>query len=230
MLQINWPVFAHSPYDVTLCFPLTAETIFYIEKHRQTDLAAQLKIAIQVAIKEDLPTTNPGVTRPVIRDFGYSQAHQYFDIAHSLWVNKILPDLGYNAGALLKLPAASILLPKEYDLARQEILQAHKYFKDNDYDKTVGHCRCALDSIRSYFPHDKPGQQSKTRLAWLRQQDPDTYEYIKVIMHAIHAVGNPTHHARNAPSTGNFGRNEAITVLNITTNIIAYFGSLCPST
>jgi hypothetical protein len=225
----NWFVYQHNPYPASFAFPLTAEQLFYIEKHRAGDLPASLLITVQAAMQESLPATQKGGYSPTfIRGIETSQAHQYFAIPQSQWVNTVLPKLGYHSGTLLELPPASIVLPKEYDLARQEILQAHKYFNAGDYDKTVGHCRSAFDSIRPDFPNDKPGEQSKTRVAWLRQQEPDTYEYIKTILHANQSLGNKAHHARNAPSTGNFGRNEAIVILGISSHLIAYFGTIIP--
>lgn len=225
----NWTSHLHGPYKATFTFFLTSQQLFYVENKREGDLSASLHITIQVAMQETFPSAQKNAYSPTfIRNVETSQANQYFNIAQSLWVNTLLPKLGYNAGILLELPQVSFLLPKEYNVARKEVLQAHKYFNSGDYDKSVGHCRSAFDSIRPDFPNDKSGTQSKTRLASFRQQYPDTYEYIKAILHANQSIGNKAHHARNAPSTGNFGRNEAIATLGITSHLIAYFGSICP--
>jgi hypothetical protein len=226
----NWLVFSLSnPYGGAFTFPLTAEQLFYIEKHREGDLPASLQITVQFAMQESLPSVQKGGYSPTfIRGIETSQAHQHFTISQSQWVRTLLPQLGYNAGTLLELPPASIILPEEYDFARREIVQAYKYFNDGDYDKTVSHCRSAFDCIRPDFPNDKPGVQSKSRVAWLKQQDPDIYEYIKAILHANQSLGNKAHHARSAPSTGNFGRNEAIAILGISSHLVAYFGTIIP--
>jgi hypothetical protein len=227
MMQVNWSIFMSNPITATFYFRLNAETIFYIEKHRHADLPASLKITVQVAIKEDAPTTNPGVTRPVIRGFESSQAHQYFSIAHSVWVNKILPGLGYNAGALVEIPAVSILLPKEYAIAKDELQEATRYFVAGDNDKAVAHCRAAIEPINKEFSNIRQNLASNSRFIWLKGQYSATYNFIEGILSGNYTISNKSHHP---PSFGNFGRAEAETIIGTTTLLISYFGKIIPDT
>ena len=226
-MQVSWPIFMPNPISVTFFFPLTAETIFYIEKHRQADLAAQLKITIQVAIKEDVPTGKPNDTVPVIRGFESPQAHQYFKIAHSLWVNQLLPGLGYNAGSLVEIPAVSILLPKEYAVAKDELREATRYFIANDYDKAVDHCRNAIEPINKELTKLRNNVISKSKLAWLKGQYSTTYNFIDGILGGNYSISNKSHHT---PSFGNFSRAEAETIIGTTTLLLSYFGKIIPDT
>jgi hypothetical protein len=225
MMQVNWPVFMPHSINVTLYFPLTAETIFYIEKHRQVDLPASLKITLQVAIKEDVPTSNTGVTRPVIRGFENSQAHQYFNIAHSVWVSKVLPGLGYNAGALVEIPAVSILLPKEYAIAKDELQEATRYFIAGDYDKAIAHCRAAIEPINKEFSSIRNNFASNSKFAWLKGQYSATYNFIEGILGGNYSISNKSHHP---PSFGNFGRAESETIVGTTILLISYLGKIIP--
>lgn len=226
-IQVNWPIFMHNPTPVTFYFPLNAVTISYIENHRQGDLPASLKLTVQVAIQEDVPTSKPDVTRPVIRGFECPQAHQYFVIAHSLWVNKILPGLGYNAGALVEIPAVSILLPKEYVIAKDELREATRYFIANDYDKAVAHCRAAIEPINKEFSKIRQNLESKSEFNWLKKHFSATYDYIEAILGSNYTLANKGHHP---PSFGNFGRAEAETIIGTTTLLISYFGKIIPNT
>lgn len=226
-MQLSWPIFMHNPTTVTFSFPLTTETLFYIEKHRQGDLPASVKITVQVAIKEDVPTTRPDVTRPVIRDFECPQAQQYFNIAHSLWVNKILPGLGYNAGALVEIPAVSILLPKEYAIAKDELREATRYFITGQYDTAVAHCRSAIDPINKQFSNIRQNLKSDSKFKWLKAQYSTTYNFIDGILGGNYSIANKGHHA---PSYGNFGRAEAETIIGTTTLLLSYFGKIIPDT
>jgi hypothetical protein len=216
--QVNWPIFMPNSLTVTFYFPLNAKTIFYIEKHRQADLSASLKITIQVAIKEDVPTSNPGVTRPVIRNFEISQAHQYFNIPHSVWVSRILPGLGYNAGPFVEIPAVSILLPKEYTIAKDELREATRYFVAGDYDKAVAHCRAAIEPINKEFSNIRQNFASNGKFTWLKGQYSAAYNFIEGILSGNYSISNKSHHP---PSFGNFGRAEAETIIGTTTLLIA---------
>jgi hypothetical protein len=227
-MQVSWPIFMHNPIPVTFQFPLTAETLFQIEKYRQGDLAAQLKITIQVAITEDVLTGKPNnETRPVIHGFETPQAHQYFQIAHSLWVNKILLGLGYNAGALVEIPAVSILLPKEYAIAKDELREATRHFIAGQYDTAVAHCRSAIDPINAQFTNIRKNLTSKSEFQWLKKHFSTTYDYIEAILGSNYTLANKGHHP---PSFGNFGRAEAETIIGTTTLLIAYFGKIIPDT
>jgi hypothetical protein len=221
-----WHVQQSNKYTGIFPFLLTAENLFYIEQHREADLPASLQITVQVAMHESLPSAQKnGYTPTFIRDFETGNSQQYFTIPQSQWVNTLLPKLGYQAGTLLEIPAASILLPQEYALAHQELQTAHRYFIANDYDKTVAHCRSAIEPIKKEFPKAKPGITSNSRFAWLKAQYSATYDFIDAMLDANYTISNKGHHP---PSTGNFGRNEATAILGITSQLIAYFGTICP--
>jgi hypothetical protein len=225
-IQTVWPVHSTGAYLCTFRFPLTIHTLFYIEKHRQEDLPVSMLINIQVALQEDLPDAKSGGhPRPVVRGFEYTQAHLTFSIEHSQWVNKILPNLGYNAGALVEIPPISILLPKEYAVAIKELEQANRYFIGNDYDKAVAHCRAAIEPIEKQFSNIRGEFPSKKEFLWLKKHFSATYVYIEAILGSDYTRSNKSHHP---PSFDNFGRNEATMIVGTTIQLISYFGKIIP--
>jgi hypothetical protein len=225
---VSYYVFQPTPYTISLRFPLTKETLFYIEKYRQGSLSGSLLFNLQVAHHDNLTPAKDGngFRQPVIRGFELAQGHGNFVIEQSLWVNKVLPNLGYNAGALIEMPAVSQLLPLEYSTAIQELNEARKYFDVGDYDKAVGHCRAALEPIRKGIPNVKNQIQGDSRFKWLKTHYSATFDFIDAITGTNSTISNKSHHT---PSMGNFGRAEAETIIGTTYYIISYLGKVIPA-
>jgi hypothetical protein len=225
-IQSAFPVYQSNSYGGSFRFMLTAENLFYIEKHREADLPASLMIGLTIAHHENLPPSKPGgYSQRVIRGFEHAQAHIDFKIEQSLWVGKILPGLGYNAGSLVELPATSLLLPKEYAIAKAELEEANRYFIEGDFDKAVAHCQSAIEPLQKQFYKVKDGVESKSEFRWLKQHFSATYDYIEAILGANYTIANKSHHP---PSFDNFGRAEATTIVGTTTYLLSYFGKVVP--
>lgn len=75
-----------------------------------------------------------------------------FDIIRSLWVEKILLGFGYGKIKILEIPYPEKTLEGVFEKALQEFEQARKYFNEGDYDKTVGHCRSAVQIVPAVLP------------------------------------------------------------------------------
>ena len=228
-MPLSFLIYQPTQYKVLLRFPVTRDILYYIEKYREGNLPCSVLLTFQVAHHEPPPKAKDGgnsIRPSLIRGFTLAQGDIKFQIEHSHWVTSILPGLGYNAGALVELPAVSILLPTEYANAIDEMKDARKYFDGGDYDKAVGHCRSALEPIKKQFSNIKKQLASDSRFTWLQTQFAATYDFIEQIVGSNYTIANKSHHP---PSTGHFDRSDAETIIGITHLALARLGKILPS-
>ncbi len=230
--QISMPIqcLIHEPYThhMNLSFPLTRDTLFYIDKHRKGNLPAYLRITLQVAHFQDPPAARAGTNAPIlsVRGFEVAQGQVPFHIEQSRWVNTILPKTGYTTSTLIELPTAAIILPEEYNVSIAELQEARKYFTSGDYDKTAGHCRSAIEPFKKNFSQIRAFITSKSEGQWIKESAEATCTYIDTVLGATYSVTNKVHHP---PSMDHFGRSEAEVILNMTILILNYIGKITPA-
>lgn len=211
---------------IPFSFPISRELTNSIEKLRKTDVSFTLKVHVQVALHEKLMVNKNGETqeRLFINATTTGQGSFQFTIEQSVWVTKILPKLGHNSYKLIELPATNQLIPEEYELSLAEFEEARRFFMIGEYDKTVAHCRAALDPFKKpQFENLKTFVQSKSEYDWANTVLHSTEEWLEKIIKATSSFTSKTHHA---PSVGHFSRVEAEIVLMVTTAIIAYIGKI----
>lgn len=227
ILLPSWKVTDTSSYHISFQFLINSEIINKIEKYRKGNVQLHLSISLQVGICEKVILHNQGekFERLFISGFETGQGYTTFQIEQSQWVNKILPQLGHNSYKLVEIPATSQVIPDEYKISLGEFEEARKYFINGDYDKTVAHCRAALEpfSGRVNLPKLKEFVKSKSEFAWATTVMSATEEWLDKVIKATSAFTSKTHHA---PSIGHFSRTEAEIVLMLTTGIVAYIGKI----
>lgn len=210
---------------ILFSFLLNSEIVNRIEKYRKGNLPLQISIQVQVATYG----TAPGVgnsNRTFIAGFEDAFGSISTTIEQSQWVVKILPQLGNNTYKLIELPAFNDLIPELYAKTIIEFEEANKYFINGDYDKTVAHCRAALDPFylnKEKFKELKDFVKSKSEFEWADKVLTATEEWLDKVIKATSAFSSKAHHA---PSVGHFSRVEAEIVLMITTGIVAYIGKI----
>lgn len=209
-------------------FPLSIESISRMEKSRKGGMPMNLQFTIQIATYEAITLTNAKGERYeklFVTGFETGQGNAQFTIEQSYWVNKVLGQMGHNTYKLVELPVINNIIPAEYEISLGEFEEARKYFLNGDYDKTVAHCRAALDPFggRTNLPKLKEFVKSKSEFEWATKVTEATEEWLDKIIKATSAFTSKTHHA---PSIGHFSRTEAEIVLMITTGIIAYIGKI----
>lgn len=209
-------------------FPLNLELINRIEKARKGGLPFHLQFEVQIATYENISlTTTKGerIEKPFISGFEMGQGYVQFTIEQSQWVNKVLGKLGHNSYKLVEIPAINQVIPDEYKISLAEFDEAQRFFLNGDYDKTVAHCRAALDPFggKSNLAKLKDFVKSKSEFEWATKVTEATEEWLEKVIKATSAFTSKTHHA---PSIGHFSRTEAEIVLMITTGIVAYIGKI----
>jgi hypothetical protein len=221
---IHYYVWQAGPYPIELHFPVTRETLYHIEKLREGNLTGSVSLILQVAHHND-PAPNTTITnKPAIRSIDTAWGQDNFTIEQSRWLTNVLPQLGYNAPALIELPTTSPVLPAEYAIALPEIKKAEQYFLRGDYHETVAHCRLALDRIHDQFPREKDKMPTDGRFQWLKANLSANHTFAKAIVDANNSMANKAHHLNQLT----FGRPEAETILHMTRLILAYIGNILP--
>lgn len=222
-----WKVTNASSYHVNFQFLINTEIVNKIEKYRKGNVQLNLSISLQVGIYEKIILLNQGENseRLFVSGFETGQGYTTFQIEQSHWVNKILPQLGHNSYKLIELPATNQIIPEDYKISLGEFDEARKYFLNGDYDKTVAHCRAALEPFSGKVNLQKLKEfvKSKSEFLWATTVMESTEEWLDKVIRATSAFTSKTHHA---PSIGHFSRTEAEIVLMITTGIIAYIGKI----
>lgn len=209
-------------------FPLSIESISRIEKSRKGGMPMNLQFTVQIATYEAITLTNAKGERyekPFVTGFETGQGNAQFIIEQSYWVNKVLGQIGHQTYKLIELPIANNVIPAEYKVSLGEFEEARKYFLNGDYDKTVAHCRAALDPFagKTNLPKLKAFVKSKSEFEWATNVTEATEEWLDKIIRSTFYFTSKTHHA---PSIGHFSRTEAEIVLMITTGIVAYIGKI----
>lgn len=209
-------------------FPLSLDIINRLEKNRKGGMPLRLQYKVQIATYESITVTNDKnqkIEKPFVTGFLTGQGDANFVIEQSQWVNKILNKMGHHSYKLVELPAINNVIPAEYEISLNEFEEARKYFLNGDYDKTVAHCRAALDPFagKTNLPKLKEFVKSKSEFEWATRVTEATEEWLDKIIKSTFYFTSKTHHA---PSIGHFSRTEAEIVLMITTGIVAYIGKI----
>ncbi|RXK59177.1 hypothetical protein ESA94_13635 [Lacibacter luteus] len=204
-------------------FSLTSEVVNKIEKYRNGKVAFWLNVHIQTGQYQEI-SFQDGNTGSFMTGTETSLGQLKFEVEQSKWVNSILPQLGHNSYKLIELPLANDIIPKEYQNSLTELEAARKYFMNGDYDKTVAHCRSAIDPFKQIKSKElREFIESKSELDWVSAVIDATGDWLDKILKATSGFTSKTHHI---PSTGHFGRADAEILIMMTTAIVAYVGKI----
>jgi hypothetical protein len=203
-------------------FSFSHEITNKIEKQRTGDLPMSIAVTAQTAEYEQIMLAD-NKNHTFITGFDKASGHVDFQIPQSNWVNNLLPQMGHQSFHLIELPTASQIIPAEYATSLKELEEAKKYFLNGDYDKTVAHCRSALDPFKPKKGEIQSFIKSKSSFAWANDVLEATDEWLLKLAKSTSHFTSKTHHI---PSTGHFDRTEAEIIVMVTTAIIAYIGKV----
>jgi hypothetical protein len=203
-------------------FSFSNDVIYKIESERKGDLMLSLSIVIEAVLYEGMTFSN-SQQRNFISGINKGGGHVQFQIPQSVWINKILPQIGHDSFRLIEIPSMSHLIPGEYSLSICELEEAKKYFLLGEYDKTVAHCRSALDPFKAQKDELRTFIKSKSEFSWVNEVLTATDEWLNKLVKSTSHFTSKAHHI---PSTGHFGRSEAEIIMMVTVALIAYIGKL----
>jgi len=210
-------------FKVMIEFELSSYKILKIEERRIDNLKASLDLTFR-ALKFEIISLPPGSSKRklnVLTDLSSFYGSIGFEIPHSQWISKHLPELGWDSSTLIELPSANKLIPDEYSQSLAELGKANEYFTKGDYDKVVAHCRSAIEPIKERLPSLKNYIESRNEFDWIKKINESTFIWLDTVIKATSNYSSKAHHA---PSIGHFSKHDAQVVQLITTAIIAYAG------
>lgn len=204
-----------------LLIPLDRIVIEHIEKTRKGDVTLGIEVSTGIIGYKQLNNT-------ILCAFPDSfDVEVDVTIPRSNWV-KILEQLGACRTALIEVPYSFDGNDDLPDSAK-ELDYAYNYFIAGDYDKTVSHCRTALEK---YGPKEKikatlkPVLDSSSQIDWLSTLTSSTYTWLEDSLNATYRIANKSHHY---PSMGHFSRNEAQGILLISGALLSILSKVIAS-
>lgn len=205
-----------------LKFKLEEQALHFIEKNRKADLQMLLEFNIHTLIKSTFK--NPTGGRSFSSDFLHSETTKLnFQIPRSVWVEKILPELGYRNLKLIEIPLSHDHLKEAYQDIILEFNKAEHYFNMHDYNKCVAHCRHTLDALTRNLRSIKNESKSETGFKWLQTVSTETFTWLDKLNQSTSALTSKTHHSGQ---TVDFSRHEAESIYLILLGLLNYIGNL----
>lgn len=220
-----WFLQEKEPFYQYFSIPVTPEIIERIEQTRDGNLQFHAECSLQLGKYE--PVSLAGQSNQRIEKYFLtevitgSNGQVNFEIEQSQWVNKILPSWKLNRTSLIELPSYTEVVPKEYKISRDELDEALRYFNNGDYDKTVSHCRSALEPFKKQMTELKDYIKSNHEFEWMKDISEATETWLDTLLRKTFHFTAKTHHA---PSIGHFDRADAHIITMVTTAIIGYVG------
>ena len=203
---------SNSGYQIR--FKLNKPELNYIEKQRQDDIPFTLDFNIHTFIWGSGPVRDYTETIPVIVQF---------TIPQSVWTNKLLPALGFRHLKLFEIPLSHDSLKEPYDHVIVEFNKAESYFKKQDYNKCVAHCRSTMDILNQQLKLIKDQTKSGTAFKWFKTVDQATLDWIEAVFKANQAITSKAHH----PGTHNdFDRYQAESIYLVVLGLMNFVGHL----
>ena len=207
-----------------ISFPLNAATMHFIEKHRDKDLNLGLDLDIHALVKS--ATAQPGAKSAYSVDYIHSETVKiYFEIPRSVWIEKILPEMGYRNLKLFEIPVSHSILNEAYDHIISNFDEAERYFNLQDYNKCVSHCRMSLDTLNTSLANIRKEVTSKSNYKWLRTVNEETFIWLDKVVQTTFSITSKPHHA--GPQQ-DFTRYEAESIYLVTLALLNYIGNLQP--
>jgi hypothetical protein len=203
-------------------FFLSLETIHAIEKIRKSDIKFKLELSFQTAHYRLLMLTN-NTYIDVVTSFSDDGCRLEAEIPQSKWVSELLPNLGYNETRLIEIANYNHLLGDAYESSVKEMEAANEYFIKGDYDKTVAHCRAAVEAVKKKLDVIKESLVSRSEKDWVKSVYESTYDWLEKMTKSTFVLSSKSHHY---PSLGHFSRDQAEIIKVITLGIVAFAGRI----
>ena len=225
-LQSSYFLREGEPFFLYFSIPVTSHIIANIEKYRHGNLRFLLECSLQLGRYEPVSLMAGQGNQRIEKSFlteviTGSNGQVNFEIEQSQWVNKILGNWKLNKTSLIELPSYTEVVPNEYEISRKELDEALRYFNNGDYDKTVSHCRSALEPFKKKMDELKAHIKSNHEFEWMKDISGATEAWLDTILRKTFHFSAKTHHA---PSIGHFDRADAQIITMVTTAIIGYVG------
>ncbi len=207
-----------------LNFPLDAVRIAFLERVRNGgDL--KLNIHLILTVEKLYALHEPPIPHNVAWGFVNRLdvfLQQEITVLRSVWISRVLPQIGYGTIHLIELPAIPLSAVENYKEAHQALQRAQEHHKQGLYDEAAASCRVALERFFDY--PEITGSDNLTRKvptlkkSWETKLGKATYDWLNASLRAIKQASNPPHHAPGP----HYNQLEAQILIAITVAVVAY--------
>jgi hypothetical protein len=205
-----------------LKFSLTKETFNFIEASRNGDVQLTLELNIHALIKAAFKDTE-GHRRFSPDRLNSETISIMFQIPRSVWVEKILPELGYRKLRLIEIPLIHDEMDEPYKDIIHEFNEAERYFNGQDYNKCVAHCRNTMDKLTQNLQLFKKEGKSGTGFKWLSAIGTETFNWLDTLNKKTSGLASKTHHPGQDID---FTQKEAQSIYLVVLGLLNYIGYL----
>lgn len=208
--------------SVVLDFPLDRYRVEKIEQRRSGDVKIKAVVNVASALN-GVPRHGDfaASTQPRLHGFQNLFCEITFTIPHSVWLQNVLPGLGWGTVQVIELPSIGLEEFKRMEHAYTALKKGEELFKNGDYDQAVGFCRTAIDPVREDLKKLKLEKPNNLGADWAEKIGNSTVEWLTTVLGKTHGVANTPHHS---PNPGHFTRLDAQMILTVTAAVLAYLG------
>lgn len=214
---------ANASASVYLDFQLDSGRIEALEKVRNGN---DLKLKINVSMRtERLVALNGSSSQKkawgFVEEFD-QRLEEEITIPRSVWVERVLPNIGYGKIHLIELPAVPLEAIAGLSHAFVALKQGQDLHRNGLYDDAVGKCRVALEpffeSVEIPTDDGNTRRIPKLKKSWEKKLGQATYTWLSDSLSGIKDVTNKSHHSPNP----HYDQFESQMIQAITTTLIAY--------
>lgn len=202
-------------------FQLTESAFHFIENHRNNDVNFILELEILVYMKNAMNCNGYMVSNA--QGAINMTTKLDFSIPRSVWVERILPSLGFHNLKLIEIPLTHRTLKEAYDNIISEFNKAEEYFNKSDYNMCIAHCRHSMDALTRNLKKIKENQPSEKIFEWLKKIDSSTYKWIDEMNKTNSAICGTTHHSG---LKRDFTRHEAESIYLVMLGLLNLIGHM----
>lgn len=202
-------------------FQLERDALELIEMNREGDMHFSIELSFQLLHGARIEIGN--FTPRGINGIQIEETFVQPIIPKSIWVEKILEELNYGAFKLIEIPIHYTELLEPYNDIISEFILAEGYYKKQDYDKCIAHCRGALDALHRNLKKIKDKIPSEKNFKWMENIDEATLTYIDELDKANTRIMATTHHPGKSSI---FLRNEANSIYLVTLGLVNFVSNI----
>ncbi|HTW90527.1 MAG TPA: hypothetical protein VMH22_02325 [bacterium] len=224
---------SHESYEY-IKVQLDAERLHALEAARDGDMHISARLTTLVAKHLPVPTSPEPDLReePPIVSLTTGRLEFRFSIPRSVWVERVLPHVGYGSSWLVEIARPS-LTGDSLSRSTTHLATAMAHYTNGLYDLCVAECRKAIEIIPKSTKlkglPQKPSFKDRTA-AYVEQHlsgvlDKAKRAAVSEMAGTLWALTSKPHHASHTT----FSRIDADCVMQLTTTLVSYVGRLLES-
>lgn len=208
-------------------FALDSARLAALERLRAGgDLKVRLEAELEVMQLRAL-NLNPQ-NQPMLETvWGQVQRHRLrlgvdVSIPKSVWIERVLPQVGYGLVHLIELPAIPVSAGEAMKHGFEALRQAGELHKTGHHSEAVGKCRAALEEFFEYPEvEDDAGVTRRVptlKTSWETRLGKATYTWLNQTLAALKAGTNKPHHLASAT----YSQFDSQMIIMVTTAVVSY--------